>query len=493
MFLGIEKRTSSLRNAAIITAISRYSIVILNLAVTMFLSRLLAPAEFGNVSIITVFTSFFTMISDFGIGKGVIQDKELTTQDLNGIYSFNVYVSVIIAICFIPLSVILSFVYNNIKLYRYGLILSISLFFSSLQSVPNAICLKDHRFLMVGFTSLLSSMIGGLTAIALAINGLGGYSLVLQSLIVSMINAVILEIIVRRSSKLSFQIHPYMQGVYRILPYSLGQFGFNVVNYFARNLDNLLIGKFIGLSELGYYDKAYKLTCFPVTYLTGVISNALHPILSDYKEKIHYIYTRYIRILKFISLIGAFITPLCVLSSKEIIILAFGSKWSHSIIPFAILSSSIWFQMTSTSCGAIYQSVGKTDIMLKSCLIFVPIQIACIVAGVISGSLIICSSLVSLSFILKFFIDYLFLIKYSLTEDYVQFISNFLSDFVIVVVESVILVLVQRYILIFKIDNVPSIIIKSLVAFVVFGIMVKLLHQEHYLLRFVPIAKHEDN
>ena len=62
------------------TAIAKYSGIVISLAVTAVLSRLLSPDDFGIVAIATVIISFFSIFTDMGIGAAVIQNKELTPK-----------------------------------------------------------------------------------------------------------------------------------------------------------------------------------------------------------------------------------------------------------------------------------------------------------------------------------------------------------------------------------------------------------------------------
>ena len=86
----IKNRKLTLRSAFIVTAMSKYSRIIINLVFTIILARLLTPEDYGIVAVTNVFINFFAVFSDMGISVGVIQNKELTDEDNNNIYSFSV-------------------------------------------------------------------------------------------------------------------------------------------------------------------------------------------------------------------------------------------------------------------------------------------------------------------------------------------------------------------------------------------------------------------
>lgn len=488
-FLGwgiVKARTDSVRTATLITAAAKYSVVVFNLIITMVLARVLSPEEFGVVSVISVFSTFFMMMSDFGLGKGIVQDKTLTREELTGINTINIYVSLFVGFLFLPCSLVLSFVYNNKIFIPLGSVLAFSLFFSSLATVPNALFMKDRRFVLVGIIGLCSAVVGGVTAVVLARAGFGCFALAFQSLATSAINELALYVNAHKEFGIRFVFHPQLSGIKRILSYSAHQFGFDLINYFARNLDNILIGKAMGTTALGYYDKAYKLTTFPVNYLTAVISSSLHPILSEHQDDLEYIYDRYIPIVKFLSLSGVLFAAICCSTSGELITLAFGNQWAASIIPFAFLSISMWFQMTASSCGAIYQSCGKTDLMFRSCLVFVPIQVALIILGVSTASLEACTIFVAASFILKFFIDYWFLITRCFGKSYISFLKAFLPELVLIVVCAVPTLLLNYSGLLECVSLITAFLAKVLLILIAYVIGLKLTGQTKYLTVVVP-------
>ena len=92
-------------------------------------------------------------------------------------------------------------------------------------------------------------------------------------------------------------------------------------NYFARNADNLLVAKFMGDTQLGYYDKAYKLALYPEQNLTHVITPVIHPILSEYQDDKAYIYENYMKIVKILSLLGLFVVRICILRHMRLSVL----------------------------------------------------------------------------------------------------------------------------------------------------------------------------
>lgn len=409
---------------------SKYATVFVTLLTTAILSRILEPSEFGVVSVITVFTAFFSILADLGLGTAVIQNKTLTDEEVNDIFNFSVYIALVLGIIFAILGIPIAWFYENGVYKNICLILGVAVFFNAINIIPNALLMKRKQFALVGKRLILVATITGGITIILALKGFSYYSLVFQSVFQS----IFIFAWNYLSTKVRFRLIFNMESVRKVRQFSFYQFSYNFINYFARNLDNLLIGKVMGNESLGYYDKGYKLMMYPVQNLTYVINPIIHPVLSDYQNDKRYIYISYLKIVRVLSLLGVFITAVCFWGSEEIILLFFGRQWTKSIMLFRMLSLSVWPQLVSTSAGSIYQSTGNTKLMFKSGMIHFTTTILMIVVGIRTGNLVTLAILVSASLYIRFFVDYFFLISRNFKFSYKEFLNSFKYETVIITV-----------------------------------------------------------
>ncbi|MXP75120.1 oligosaccharide flippase family protein [Lachnospiraceae bacterium WCA-9-b2] len=421
----------SLKKAVLINSSGKYIRILLAIVVNAILSRILSPEEFGIIAIITVFSTFFNTLSDMGFGAAIIQKKDLTQYDINHIYSFTVYISVILMMIFQVLSIPISFFYNDSVYIRLGFLLSLSLLFNTMNMVPNGMLNREKQFIKLAYRTILSYLIPSIIAILAAIIGLSFYSLVLQSIL----SSFILFIWNRVDYKLKFVIRIDLFSIKKVMNYSSYQFAFNVINYFSRNLDNLLTGKLLGNAELGYYNKAYTLMLYPVNNLTGVVSPVLHPVLADYQSQYELIYKKYMKVVCFLSALACFVTVFCWFNSYELVVLMYGSNWAESVICFEILSFAIFPQMLNSSAGAIFQVLGKTKLLFINGCINTAITVIAIIMGICLGGSIQCLSLgVAIAYILQFFCCYVMLIHAGFGFSFFDFLKAVLPDMVHMVV-----------------------------------------------------------
>ncbi len=109
--------SKKIRSGIIYTALSKYSNVLVGILVSAVLARLLTPKEFGIVALISVFTSFFYLLSNFGIAPAIVQTKSLTKEDISSIFSFSIAIGLFLSTTFyFAASFIASFTMNRFSL-----------------------------------------------------------------------------------------------------------------------------------------------------------------------------------------------------------------------------------------------------------------------------------------------------------------------------------------------------------------------------------------
>lgn len=396
--MPIKSKSHSMLAALGMQLVAKYSNVAVQLGVTMVLARLLTPVEYGTVAIVTVFTSFFSILGSVGISTAIIQFKNISNDDFDALFFFCLLLGLGLAGVFCLASVPISLVYRDSLLVPLCCFASLATLFSTMNMVPNGVLLRERRFAVVSVRLVVASVISGVLAIGLAAAGWGCWALVWQSVASS---AVIL-VWNWLAAQLRLSNPHFVAPLKRIWSYSLYQTGFTTINYFARNSDNLLVGAIMGSSQLGYYDKAYKLMGYPINYLTGIFSEVLQPYLSEYQDKKKRLYESWLGICRMLSLVGMLVTAVFVCFPYQIVLFMFGDQWAAAAPVTAALGLSVGVQMVNSTSGAIFQSAGRTDKLFKSGVICTIISIVAILMGVGSGSLTVLGFLISIAYFCHF-------------------------------------------------------------------------------------------
>ena len=455
----IRKKISS---GIFYSALSKYSDIFISIFIGAILARLLTPEDFGVVAIVSVFISFFNLLSSFGISSAIVQNKSLTDNDLSSIFSLSIAFGLFLSsIFFLGAPFIASF-YNKPVLVNLSRLMALAILIDSLAVVPNAIVLKKLKFKELGIITVVVRIISGITAIILAYSGFSYYALIIYGILSGLVSfigyyylAPIKPSLIRFSS---FK---------KIAKFSTFQFLFRFINYFASNSDNLLIGKYFSASALGFYDKAYRLMLMPVQNLTFVITPVLHPVLSEYQNDKQIIYNAYFKIVKLLALIGFPLSVFLYFNAFEIVNILYGPQWGQSIPVFKLLALIVGIQIVLSSTGSIFQATNRTDLLFYSGFLSTILILAGIFYGVFVGkSLVSVGYGIVIAVSINVFQAFYLLIKISLNHSFIVFLKVFIFPLILSINIGIVLWLISMI----SINNIfISFALKSGTTIIVFG------------------------
>jgi len=321
----------------------------------------LLPEDFGLVGMVFVFSGVIGMFSELGLGAAVIQRKDVTEEHLSSVFWANVVTGLGLTILMCGLAPGIAYFYGEKPLIPITMALGTRFFISSFGIVQRTLFTKHLELKKIAVVEVVSMGVAGGVAILLAFKGVGVWTLVIHSILISTITVALFWLWSDWRPRWLFKWNRMKE----LFGFSFNLLGFRFVNYFNRNLDNLLIGKFLGSSALGYYDRAYQLMLFPLENISGVLSRVLFPAFSAIQDdlpKLRQVYlraTRYISVITFPMMMGLFVV------APEFIRVVFGSRWEPSIFLLQVLCLIGLEQSISNTVGWIYLSQGRTDVMFK--------------------------------------------------------------------------------------------------------------------------------
>lgn len=338
------------------SGVEKYSGLVVSIIVSAVLARILSPDEFGIVTIATVLIHFLAMFATMGIGPAIIQRNDLTQKDLNSIFTFSLLVGLGLSILFILASWPIATYYENEQLILVCQILSINLFFAAANMVPNALMAKNKRFKDIARRTLILQTISGFISIIAAYKGAGVYALLISPIF----SSIGIYLYNRRFYPCKVDRYFTLEPIKRIFAFSSYQFLFEFVNYFSRNLDKLIIGRYMNMADLGYYEKGYRLMQLPLHNITSVINPVMQPVLNPLQNNRTDLCQKYNRIIKFLATISFPLGITMACCSYEIINIIYGSNWNGAVPVFKILALSLPFQMILSTSGSIFLVCNNT-------------------------------------------------------------------------------------------------------------------------------------
>ena len=349
--------------------------------VTAILARLLSPNDFGILAMATVFMNFAMIFSEMGISSALVQKQDTHNRHYYSAFWLNLITGLCLMIIFIAVSPLIAIFYKKPELQPILMVLAINFFISSFVIVQQTILTKEMEFKKLAVRDILAVIISGVIGIFLACHGFGVWSLVYQSIAFTLINGIFLWTVSAWRPKFQFA----KSDIRDILNFSANLTGFNIVNYFARNADQLVIGKFLGAQALGYYSLAYKLMLYPLQNISWVVSKVMFPAFSRIQHDLEKVKTSYMRMVKAISLVTFPLMAGLFVIAPEFVRVIYGPNWKPIIILIRIFCVCGLIQSVGTTIGNILLSQGRADLQFRMQLFGTVIVITAVFWGLKYG------------------------------------------------------------------------------------------------------------
>jgi O-antigen/teichoic acid export membrane protein len=330
---------------------------LLSLGSILVLARRISPSAFGLMSMATVVINFIDVFRDLGTGNAIVRAKDLSDRLLSSLYWLNLGFGLLLAAMVIGVSAPCASFFRQAALARILQVLAVVFLLPSLSVVPTALLTRQMAFRPLSIIQLVGAVSGTIAAITAAIMGAGVWSLVLASLVSNLVNTVGLWTICSWRPQFLFDTAE----IRAIASYSLHLSGFNFLNYFSRNADNLIVGRFLGDVSLGYYQMAYTLMTYPLSNFSSVIAGVMFPAFCSLQEDNARLRSAFNRAAMLVGLatIPAMLGLAVVAGPFVNVVL--GERWkpvSGLLLVFAPLGM---LQSIYTMVGSIYNAKGRTD------------------------------------------------------------------------------------------------------------------------------------
>lgn len=368
------------------SAIGRFSTQGISFVISILLARILSPSDYGVIGMIGIFMAIAQTFIDSGFGSALIRKKDCTDTDYSTAFYFNIVVGIVsYLILFISAPFIADFFKTPI-LVDIVRVLSINLFLNSLTIVQTAKLTAAVDFKSQAKISLIAVIVSGIIGLIMAYHGYGVWSLVYQSVSISIVRTISLGLVTKWKPQRTFSRDSfnYLFGFgSKILSASL-------LHTIYANLTTILIGKFYTPKDLGYYSRGESLASLPSTNLTSILQSVTYPILSkiqDDDERLIQAYRKYICVTSMVIFFG-----MCLLAAlaKPLILVLLSDKWTNSIIYLQVFCFAYMFDhICQLNLNVLYVK-GRSDLVLKLEVIKKTISISMIVAAIPLGILAIC-------------------------------------------------------------------------------------------------------
>ena len=311
----------------------RFLAQIVTFVVSMVLARILGPKEFGVVALINVIVGFLDVFSTRGFNQALIQKDNIDDLDYSTIFIFNMCINSILYLIVFAASPIIANFYDDNNLVWMIRVLSIRILITGFNAIQQAYVQRNMLFKKFFYSTLGGTLFSAFIGVVMAVNGMGAWSLVCQSLSNTVIDTFVLFLTIDWKPHLMFSI----KRLKKLYLFGIRMFFYALIEAVYNQLRSLIVGKIYSSADLAYYNKGQELPGVVINNVQASAGNVFFSALSreenvpNIKKKVREYYSA------MLFVIAPLLLGLIALSNQIIEIL-YSSKWIESV-PYLIIYS----------------------------------------------------------------------------------------------------------------------------------------------------------
>jgi PST family polysaccharide transporter len=351
-----DLRLTAVRGAGATVLSSGLGLVV-QIASTVILARLLTPGDFGVVTMVTTFSLLLVNFGLNGFTEAILQRETLDRYVVSNLFWINLGAGLFLTLGFAGAGSLLAHFYGDARVANVAVGMSATILITSLAVQHLALLKRAMRFSVLSANDVLSKAMAVGISVVLAWAGWGYWALVAGMIAQALTTALGAWILCRWMPSLPRRV----KGTADMVRYAMHVYGRFSVNYFARNMDNLLVGWRFNAQALGFYKKAYDLFALSgsqlVAPLTSVAVSALSRLQRDSAQYRRYLLNA-LAVMAFVGMgIGADLT----LTGRDIIRILLGPGWETSGKIFVYFGPGIGMMLLYGTHSWIHLSIGRAD------------------------------------------------------------------------------------------------------------------------------------
>jgi len=385
-FFDTEHLTSDLKGRSVrggaFTVLGRGVGFCLKIASVPILARLLTPQDFGLIAMVVAFTGLAAIFEQMGLSTATIQRKEINHDQVSTLFWINTALGLAIAVIVCALAPVISMIYDEPRLFKITIALSITFLLSGLTIQHRALLRRQMCFGVLGVVAIISQAAGIAVAIVAAWLGASYWALVLMNITSSATSAFGIWVAVDWRPGLPVR----GSGVRSFVKFGANLTGGNLLNYCARHVDKILIGVTWGPIAVGIYSKAYEMLMMPIYQINAPMGAVAVPALSRLQDNPERFRRYFCRAISLMVAIGMPIVAFTFVAADKLVLLFLGEQWIEVTPIYRALAPAAFIGTFNVIFGWIFIPLGRVDRQLRFLVVSIAVTVVAFFIGLPWGA-----------------------------------------------------------------------------------------------------------
>jgi PST family polysaccharide transporter len=381
-----EPRQASMQahavNGALAIGVAQLAKIPFQAASLLILPRLLQPIDYGIYAMVDPIVTITGLVLAFGITQALVQAPGLKRPEVSGLFWVMAIAGVASAAIMFAASPFVGAFFNEPRAGHVAAASSLFLVIAGLSNIPEALLVRQMKFGWLAAISLAGVALGFVVSLIAAMLGAAYWSLTLgyaATVLATLIGSWLAVGWLPREK-------PAFNGILKHFKFGGTVMTSDAASTFAREADSLLIGRFAGATQLGYYDRGNKLTLVPIQRIHRVLETLLVPILSRLRDEGERYRYAYLRVMRQLMLFMAPGTVAVGVTAPVLIPFLIGEHWAPAAPIFAWLALSALHRPVSMTMNFLFISQGRARDYLVWSVFSAVTTVASYVAGLRWGA-----------------------------------------------------------------------------------------------------------
>jgi len=262
------------------SATERFGAQGIQFVIGIFLTRILNTSDYGLLGMILIFMAVGQTLIDSGFGSALIWKKNPSQTDYSSVFYFNISVSFILYFLFFLIAPWVADFYDEPRLVDLIRVISLNFIILSFSLIQQTLLQKRVDFKLMAYVNFGGSIVAGIVALLLALNGFGVWSIVWQILIKSLITSLFLWVF---STWRPMPVFKFMV-LKELFGYGSKLTVAGLIYTVFQNLYFNIIGKLFPIDSLGLYTRASQLQDFPVKTGVSIFNRVVFPVFATIQD-----------------------------------------------------------------------------------------------------------------------------------------------------------------------------------------------------------------
>ena len=329
--------------------------------VSIVLARILSPEDYGQIALITVFTTIMQVFVDSGLGTALIQKKDADDLDFSSVFYFNFVVCLVLyATMFMAAPVIASF-YNDLSLTPIIRVISLTIVISGVKGIQQSYVSRNMLFKRFFYATLGGTIFSAFLGIGLAYAGFGVWAIVAQQLSNTAIDTLILWLTVKWRPKKMFS----WKRLKGLLSFGWKMLASALLDTLYGNIRTMVIGKMYSSEDLAYYNQGDKFPSVIANNINTSIDSVLLPTMASAQDEPARVKSMTRRAIKTSTYIMAPLMMGLAFCAEPIVRLVLTDKWLRCVPFLRIFCITYMFYPIHTANLNAIKAMGRSDLFLK--------------------------------------------------------------------------------------------------------------------------------